>query len=293
MFNCQTQTEQGCQLFLGRSLWKNQFTLSSDPAKLDKTLHTFYPNKISYFVDNDADKWDTFVNGMLVCNPSQLLQEDKEYLRIFIASMYFNQIKEQLSSMGFQHQKHYFYITPYYTLLCSTNFVDIVEMQANSLAGQQPANLLDRMKMLFSIQEEVIRLNEGPNILLLTGHGYERWGKAVQQGLKSLFHMEVKRMAVSELENGSLNTIADKYRRAAYSRMVYVGTQDSIAQQLGSNFESYCCTDITFDSSDTKKWIDYLYCLAEKLGMYYEKVSVIVPNYNYARYLPTDACEAL
>jgi SAM-dependent methyltransferase len=67
-----------------------------------KELASVLPEPISYIVDNDPKKWGTYLNGILINKPEKLLQENKDNLRIFIASMYFDQIKDQLVAMGFE-----------------------------------------------------------------------------------------------------------------------------------------------------------------------------------------------
>ncbi|WP_312420737.1 glycosyltransferase family 2 protein [Anaerospora hongkongensis] len=267
---------------------RNKTYIIFGAGKAGQDFASLFPEVISYFVDNDPDKWGTSINKILVCNPSQLLQEDRDCLRIFIASMYFNQIKKQLAAMGFQHQKHYFYIAPYYGLLRQTSFLDIIEMQANFSSNQTSVSLFDQLRMIFSIQEEAIQLIEEPRILLITDgkRFYKEQVAQVQNGLEKFFPVQIKVISNDIFTDESTwLDVVGKFKKLGYSNLLYLGPQDGRAEQFGTYFEHYHCIDNIFNTSDKKEWLDYLYAIANNLGIRYEKISVVVPNYNYEQYL--------
>lgn len=64
---------------------------------------------ITYFVDNDPKKWGQQFLGKTILPPNCLLEENKEKLIIFIASItYSSEISIQLSNMGFIETVHFF-----------------------------------------------------------------------------------------------------------------------------------------------------------------------------------------
>lgn len=257
-------------------------------GKAGQDFASLFPAPISYFVDNDPNKWGNSINGILVCNPSQLLQEDKENLRIFIASMYFNQIKKQLSAMSFLYQKHYFYIIPYYSLLGKIDFLDIIEIQATASLEQSPVSLFERLKMICTIQEKSILINENNRILFIVDQQefYKELIVQVQNGLEKLFPVQIK--VVSEgnfIEESTWLEVADKFKKLGYTKLLYLGQQEGRFEQFEKHFEYCYCINKVLQTSGKKEWIDYLYEIVNNLGMQYEKISVIVPNYNYEQYL--------
>ncbi|URM33466.1 glycosyltransferase family 8 protein [Cytobacillus firmus] len=62
---------------------------------------------ISYFIDNNKILWDqSLLNDKIVKSPEVLLQEKKENIFIIVASMFYEEIMEQLKSMGFIENIH-------------------------------------------------------------------------------------------------------------------------------------------------------------------------------------------
>ncbi|MCX7747925.1 MAG: hypothetical protein N2645_13710 [Clostridia bacterium] len=58
---------------------------------------------ISYFCDNDKNKWGSTVNGVEVVPPDQLKSLDNT--KVIITSMYDKEISNQLDSMGIHPYK--------------------------------------------------------------------------------------------------------------------------------------------------------------------------------------------
>ena len=63
---------------------------------------------MSYFVDNDNCKCGKSINGISIYNPGTLLDEDRNRIFIFIASMYHEEISNQLVNMGFIEYAHFY-----------------------------------------------------------------------------------------------------------------------------------------------------------------------------------------
>jgi len=67
-----------------------------------------------YCIDNDASKWGTVINGCLVVSPQTLLEEIKEELFINIFTIvFYDDICNQLLSMGFCENKHFSLFKPF------------------------------------------------------------------------------------------------------------------------------------------------------------------------------------
>lgn len=73
-----------------------------------KQLIGAYPGvTIDYFVDNDKSKWGTYINGCSIKSPEVLLTEPKDKITVIVASTFYKEISEQLSSMGFIENINY------------------------------------------------------------------------------------------------------------------------------------------------------------------------------------------
>lgn len=70
--------------------------------------------KISYFVDNDTQKWNSEFLNYKIFNPKILLNEDKDNIVILIASMFYREISAQLNNMGFVENVHYINCLKYF-----------------------------------------------------------------------------------------------------------------------------------------------------------------------------------
>ncbi|WP_286885404.1 polysaccharide pyruvyl transferase family protein [Aneurinibacillus sp. UBA3580] len=73
-----------------------------------KLVSQSLPYTISYYIDNNPKKWNTTFMNNLVLSPDTLKQEDKNNLTILVASMYYDEISQQLSEMGFIEEEHFF-----------------------------------------------------------------------------------------------------------------------------------------------------------------------------------------
>jgi hypothetical protein len=67
--------------------------------------HFSFP--ISYFVDNNNEKWGSKYKGRPVHSPQKLLEENKDHLLIVVAIQRYEDIAEQLKKMGFAERQHY------------------------------------------------------------------------------------------------------------------------------------------------------------------------------------------
>lgn len=73
-----------------------------------QTLAQALPVPIAYFVDNNPESWQRIVNQLPVYNPLVLQDEDLGMTRVLITSMYYREIADQLSGMGFREGVHFF-----------------------------------------------------------------------------------------------------------------------------------------------------------------------------------------
>ncbi len=62
---------------------------------------------ISFFIDNNKQKQGKEYNNLKIYAPDRLVYEPKDKILIFIASMYYIEISEQLDAMGFKRNVHY------------------------------------------------------------------------------------------------------------------------------------------------------------------------------------------
>lgn len=100
------------------------FGASNYGKKVVSLMKIKYKNIV--FCDNDINKWDTFIEKYKIISPSQLLKmKDKNYY-IFISSMYYKSIAQQLDNMNINN---YSYVDFYYNTekLFLKNFVNFNE----------------------------------------------------------------------------------------------------------------------------------------------------------------------
>ncbi len=60
-----------------------------------------------FFVDNNSEKWGTHFEGKTIENPMKLLEMSQSQIYILIASVYYREIHEQLTGMGFEPSVHF------------------------------------------------------------------------------------------------------------------------------------------------------------------------------------------
>ena len=72
-----------------------------------KRLSELLPVTVSYCVDNNSAKYTAHIEYTKILPPNFLLNEDKDELAIIIASQYHRQIANQLETMGFIENIHY------------------------------------------------------------------------------------------------------------------------------------------------------------------------------------------
>ncbi|WP_164668012.1 DUF4915 domain-containing protein [Virgibacillus doumboii] len=76
-----------------------------------KNLIEEYDLPINYFVDNDQNKWGSKINNTPIYSPERLKRENKKDVAIIILSEAFEAISEQLESLGFNKNEH-FWLNP-------------------------------------------------------------------------------------------------------------------------------------------------------------------------------------
>lgn len=79
-----------------------------------------FPLDISFFVDNDANKWDQKIQMLNIHSPSKLMKESKDDLAIIVVSQYYPEISNQLEKMGFKENDQYWNGYEMYKQLFST-----------------------------------------------------------------------------------------------------------------------------------------------------------------------------
>ena len=259
-------------------------------GKAGKDLLKIFPKKVSYFVDNDPNKWGICCEGVPICPPERLLKEEQNTLRIFIASMFFDQIQIQLEKMGFIGLKHYWNIIPYHSLLNKMSFLDLVEQQAESLINNQQANnnLFNRLHTIFKIQDELVNSYEEKRLLLVIDPeaSLDYWVVRIINDLMNFFKLQVYlHMEEIPITADDLLNSVEKFKRLGYSKMLYLGKDATGIEILRKYFTCVCSADVELKSDERKQWLDSMYEIVNELGFGYKKLSVIVPNYNYEEYL--------
>lgn len=79
-------------------------------SKKGKEAYEFLSEKginIVGFIDNNEQKWGTYLEGLKIFNIHEILNDDKDFL-IIITSQYQDEIKEQLDKMNLVEKKSYF-----------------------------------------------------------------------------------------------------------------------------------------------------------------------------------------
>lgn len=266
---------------------KTYVIFGAGKAGLD--LIRVFPSK--YIVDNDPAKWGTYYKGVLICSPEQLLQEDKEQLRILIASMYFPQIQSQLDAMGFENHKHYWNIIPYYGLLEKQNLADVIEAEVKANALQERINsssFVERIRTIFNMQNEMLKHQQNMRVLVVVDivNRDAVWVRNIVEILKDLFKLQVL-LCVAELpmSTDKMEKFTSNYNKMGYTKKLYLGGSNTNVEYLQNYFTFFNCDDAALLFSDNKKFMDEMYNVTDKLGFNFKKVSVIVPNYNYENYL--------
>lgn len=74
---------------------------------VDLLIEKKIDDRIGYFIDNDRLKWGKTLMLKAVKNPETILGEKKELILIIIASSYYDQIKTQLTQLGFIEGRHF------------------------------------------------------------------------------------------------------------------------------------------------------------------------------------------
>ncbi len=71
-----------------------------------EVLKSYFGITPSYYIDNDNSKWDTFINGVKICNPQRVIDDN---CNILIASYYIEEMIGQLQSMGIVDDRIFVY----------------------------------------------------------------------------------------------------------------------------------------------------------------------------------------
>lgn len=61
-----------------------------------------FPIDIAYLVDNNSAKWKTEFEGKVIENPTRILEEKKKDFHVFVASVYYSEISQQLTQWGLE-----------------------------------------------------------------------------------------------------------------------------------------------------------------------------------------------
>lgn len=264
---------------------KTYVIFGAGKAGLD--LIRVFPSK--YIVDNDPAKWGTYYKGILICSPEQLVQEEKEQVRILIASMYFPQIQSQLDAMGFENHKHYWNIIPYYGLLDQQNLVDVIEAEVRVNALQERQNsssFVERMRTIFRMQNEMVKYQQNMRLLIAVDAANKsaEWVRAIVEVLKEFFKLQVLVYAEDlPMSTDELKKFASYYNKIGYNKKLYLGGNN--AEFLQEYFTCFNCEDVALLFASKKNFLDEMYNITYQLGFEFKKVSVVVPNYNYEKYL--------
>lgn len=257
-------------------------------GKAGRDFLQLFSGEISYFVDNDPAKWGTFHDDIPVYSPERLLQEEREKLKILIASMYFDQIDNQLQAMGFKKSQHYWNVIPYYPFFAPqpVSFFDLIDV--NELGRASSAfNLFERQKMIFTVQNDLVSLQEKRLLLVVEPEEREQpWILDAERMFKEFFKLDVLKYCAGLPEcKQEMQGIACKYQTLGFDKVLFLGKQGVGAEQFGECFRYNRVLSRLPDKRNKRQWLDALYETVNELGFGFEKVSAIIPNYNYERYL--------
>lgn len=84
-----------------------------------KELYKSIPYKYNYIIDNDPEKWGKNYEGIPIYSPEKLLEENSQQVLIVVFSVFFQDILEQIKSMG-----------DYKAVIANEAFTDIEYKQA-------------------------------------------------------------------------------------------------------------------------------------------------------------------
>ncbi|GED14542.1 LicD family protein [Aneurinibacillus migulanus] len=128
--------------------------------------------KVTFYVDNNRDKWGEIYNKAIIKNPDDLLLENKSEVLIVIASMYYEQISDQLREMGFIEDKHY---------VSSDKIID----EKHSL------DLLRKIKEIFEFNHIKYWLDNGTLLGTIRDKKLIEWDKDLDIGIWKEYETEV------------------------------------------------------------------------------------------------------
>lgn len=77
---------------------------------MTKTWVTSLPITVTYYLDNNQEKWGKEFLGRKVFSPTILMNEDAKSAIIFVASSYYDDIVNQLKEFGFHKNENVFHI---------------------------------------------------------------------------------------------------------------------------------------------------------------------------------------
>ncbi len=72
-----------------------------------RQIGSLIPYNVTYYVDNDSNKWDLEFLNSRIFPPEVLTKEDPDNLAIIIMSMFYPEIANQLKKLGFSEEKHF------------------------------------------------------------------------------------------------------------------------------------------------------------------------------------------
>lgn len=243
-------------------------------GKAGQELLKIFPRPVKYIVDNNPDKWGTVYNGVEVYSPEKLLEEDKEDLHIFIASMYFGQIKNQLDNMGFREEEHYINACLYYDVFRNfSSLLDILGLFAKE------------SYKTFAINNNFIKFER--KLLFITNkNNYKsETARFIKKYLVEFFKIKIVECTENTFSKNNIVLLRNEYKKLGYSKVLYWGTNIEIIEFIKEHFENYYILDSEVQINDKTQYVDALYSILNQLGFDFKKVSVIVPNYNYGIYL--------
>jgi len=166
-----------------------------------------------------------------------------------------------------------------------------MESEAHATAQIKPNSsaLIERLRMIFNIQSDMVSNQHNLRVLVAvtaTDRNAEWVGKIIDW-LKVFFKLQVLVISAEELplSTSGMDSFIDYYMRLGYFKRIFLSETSVKLEFLRNYFECITGADITLSLCDKRQWLDQLYHITDKLGFDFKKVSVIVPNYNYADYL--------
>lgn len=160
-------------------------------AKQTTQLLEIFGIEVEVYLDNDSKKWDKNFMGKQITKPTPIHELFKQENRVIvIASMFLNEISEQLTNMGYMYNKDFFSLGQF--------IINLIETNDLNLTIQKPIELHRNRQLLLTFHNGIVL------------GGVETWNFDVHSRIKESFLVDM--CALNEnnkviQESGALNIV--------------------------------------------------------------------------------------